>query len=135
MARRSQRGQSLVEVALVLPILLLILMGIFDVGRAVFAMNAVTNAAREATRLAIVDQKVSGVVDEGKQAAIGLDPAAINVNFSITGCPGTVVIGCTAAVTVDYQWSALTPVISSFIGPIPLSSTTEMPIERVFTSP
>lgn len=134
MRRRSQLGQSLVEMALVLPILLLIVMGIFDLGRAIFAINAVSNSAREAARLAIVDQKVTAVVDEGKRSALGLDPAAINVTFTIPDC-STVKIGCTAAVTVDYQWSALTPIIGSFIGPIPLASTTEMPIERVFTSP
>lgn len=55
MRRRSERGQSLVETALVLPILLIILMGIFDFGRAIYAYNAVSNSAREAARLAIVN--------------------------------------------------------------------------------
>ena len=45
MRRRSERGQSLVETALVLPILLIILMGIFDFGQAI-AYNAVSNSAR-----------------------------------------------------------------------------------------
>jgi TadE-like protein len=47
-------GQSLVEFALVLPIFLVILIGVVDVGRAVWANNAVANAAREAARYAIV---------------------------------------------------------------------------------
>jgi hypothetical protein len=38
-------------------------------------------------------------------------------------------------VTVDYEWSAITPLMSSVVGPISLSSTTEMPIERVYVSP
>lgn len=136
MTRRNGRaGQSLVEVALVLPILLVILLGVFDFGRAVFAFNAVANAAREAARVAIVDQKTSGVVAEGKQAALGLDPATVDVDFSVADCPEPVLIGCTAQVTVDYEWRAITPVIGSIIGPIQLSSTTAMPIERVFISP
>lgn len=47
-------GQSLVEFALVLPIFLAILVGMVDIGRAVWANNAVANAAREATRYAVV---------------------------------------------------------------------------------
>ena len=135
MNRHRQRGQSLVEVALVLPILVLILLGVFDFGRSVFAFNTVANAAREAARVAIVDQKPSLIEAEGKQAAIGLPPAAVDVAFSITDCPVEVKIGCTAQVIVDHEWRAITPIIGGLIGPIQLSSTTEMPIERVFVSP
>ena len=135
-ARWSQRGQSLVETALVLPILLIILMGIFDFGRAIFAYNAVSNAAREAARVAIVNQNTTGVVDEGKRSAIGLNPDTVDVTFAITGAGcGTVLVGCTAQVTVDHEWSAITPIIGSVVGPIQLSSTTEMPVERAFSSP
>lgn len=133
MRRRHQRGQSLVETALVLPILLVILMGIFDFGRAIFAFNAVSNSAREAARVAIVNQNSTAVEEEGKRAAIGLDPDAIDVTFAIPDC-GTVLVGCTASVTVDHEWTALTPIIGSLVGPIDLSSTTEMKIERVWNA-
>ena len=139
MRRRDQRGQSLVETALVLPILLVILMGIFDFGRAIFAFNAVSNSAREAARVAIVNQafarrfyadRALATIDA---AAIGLDPDAIDVTFAIPDC-GTVLVGCTASVTVDHEWTALTPIIGSLVGPIDLSSTTEMKIERVWNA-
>lgn len=52
--RRHQRGQGLAEFALVLPVFMAILLGMFDVGRAVWANNAVANAAREAARFASV---------------------------------------------------------------------------------
>jgi hypothetical protein len=51
---RQQHGQSLVEIALVLPIFLLVLFGIFDVGRAVFVNSTLSQAAREGARLAAV---------------------------------------------------------------------------------
>lgn len=51
---RPDRGQGLVEFALVLPIFLAILVGMVDIGRAVWANNAVANAAREAARYAAV---------------------------------------------------------------------------------
>lgn len=51
---RSARGQSLVEFALVLPILILMLVGTLDLGRVVLANDTVSTAAREAARYAIV---------------------------------------------------------------------------------
>jgi hypothetical protein len=52
--RASHRGQSLVEFALILPIFLMLLVAIFDVGHVVWANNAISTAAREATRFAVV---------------------------------------------------------------------------------
>lgn len=54
-ARMSERGQSLVEVALALPMLLLILLGIVDIGRLYAFKTATTNAAREAALYAARD--------------------------------------------------------------------------------
>ena len=47
---RSERGQSLVELALVLPLLILLLAGIADLGRAFFSYIEITNAAQEGAR-------------------------------------------------------------------------------------
>lgn len=52
--RRSHRGQGLVEFALVLPIFMICLVAIFDVGHVVWANDALSNATREAARFAIV---------------------------------------------------------------------------------
>jgi hypothetical protein len=71
--RRQFRGQALVEFAFVLPILILLLVGIFDFGRAVYAFNTVNNAAREAVRLAIVDQNCNTVGQVAQQHASSLD--------------------------------------------------------------
>ena len=50
----KSRGQALVEFALVLPILTLLLAGFWDLGRVVLANDALSHAAREAARYAIV---------------------------------------------------------------------------------
>lgn len=47
-------AQSLVEFALILPVILLIITGLFDVARAVWQENTLAYAAREGTRYAIV---------------------------------------------------------------------------------
>ena len=52
--RDTPRGQTMVEFALVLPILMLLLVGFFDLGRVVLANDALGHAAREAARYAIV---------------------------------------------------------------------------------
>jgi hypothetical protein len=50
----KQTAQSLIEFALLLPILFLFIMGLFDIGRAIFYYSALNTAAREGTRFAIV---------------------------------------------------------------------------------
>lgn len=52
--RREERGQALVEFALVLPIMLLVIVGVIDVARAVFQENTLAYAAREGTRYMIL---------------------------------------------------------------------------------
>jgi Flp pilus assembly protein TadG len=51
---RSEKGQVLIEFALVLPLLLLLLFGIIEFGRAFFQKNMTINAAREGARFAAV---------------------------------------------------------------------------------
>lgn len=53
-SRRGQGGQTLVEFALAIPILLLLTVGIFDIGRGVFYFNALADCAREGARFGIV---------------------------------------------------------------------------------
>lgn len=53
-ARRGERGQGLVEFVVVIPIFLLMVFAIFDVGRVILANNALAAAAREGARYAIV---------------------------------------------------------------------------------
>jgi hypothetical protein len=52
--RSRERGQALLEFALILPIFVVAILGLIDVGRAIWANNAVANAAREAARYAAV---------------------------------------------------------------------------------
>jgi hypothetical protein len=61
----DQDGQGLVEMALVLPVFLLILFGIFDVGRAVYTNSTLSQAAREGARLAAVEAPWVGLTTAG----------------------------------------------------------------------
>ena len=142
---RRSRGQALVEFALVIPLVILLFMGVFDFGRAVFAYNSLSNAAREGARVAIVDQTVTGGVPVGATEAanqatgLGLvasDVNAVKVSYLLPDLSGPCAgrsLGCIAEVTVHYKYTAITPIIGSIIGPIDLKASTQLPIE--FTKP
>jgi Flp pilus assembly protein TadG len=51
--RKSQESQALIEFALVSPVLLLLIFGIIDLGRAVFYYDTLNHAAREGARAAV----------------------------------------------------------------------------------
>jgi len=101
------RGQAIVEFAIALPVLLLILFGLFEVGRLIFIYSAITNASREAARYG----SAVGLEDTGqyhkylycdgiKQTAINsaflLRPADLTISISYDDGPGTSSIGtCT----------------------------------------
>jgi Flp pilus assembly protein TadG len=140
-SRRSDaRGQSLVEFALVLPIFILVLMGLFDLGRGVYAYNTLSNASREAARVAIVNQVPATVQAEAVKQAVGLGITGANVTIAYAESDGTVCtapynLSCIASITVTYQFTAATPVISQIVGPFPISATTEMVVERTCPDP
>ena len=106
-------------------------MGIVDFGRAIFAYNAISNGAREGMRLAVVDQSEAAIQDKVRSASSGI--SADDVTTTFTPCP-TPQIGCLASVTVSYPWLPITPIISNLVSPITFTTTTSMPIERVFAS-
>lgn len=138
----NPRGQTLVEFALVLPTFVLLLLGIFDLGRAVYAYNTINNAAREAGRLAIVDQTVADVQAHGAQHASSLAIAAgdIVVDFRDSATPDTAdscdsdvgtqaVVGCYAVVRVPYEYTAATPIIGGLVGVIDMVGETRFRVE------
>jgi Flp pilus assembly protein TadG len=143
----AQRGQALVEFALAIPLLLVIVFGIFDLGRAVYASSTLNNAAREAARLAIVDQTLADVQARGASAAVSLavDTSAIDVDFrsaSASETPGSctlpsggsavgtdAIVACLAVVTISYEYTAATPIVGSVVGPITLTGEARFPVE------
>jgi Flp pilus assembly protein TadG len=135
----SSRGQALTEFALVIPIVVLIFLGLFDLGRGVYAYTTISNAAREGARVLIVDQTQAGglyaaqIEAAGSATALGITPASVTVAFRSpdlsTACNARA-IGCVAVVTVPYSYTAITPIIGQLVGPISMSSTVRIPIER-----
>jgi Flp pilus assembly protein TadG len=130
--RHRTRGQGLVEFALILPIFLLIIFGILDIGRAVYAYNTVANSARIAARVALVNQDAEAVEKAAVDEAVGLGlhwspsaPYSNNVTFATCGTEY-----CLATVTVTWDFQPATPLIGNLFNPT-ISSTSSIPIEVV----
>jgi Flp pilus assembly protein TadG len=118
--RPRDRGAAAVEFALLLPVLLMIVFGIVDFGRAYNAQVTLTQAAREGARLTALNQP--NVVSRTQSAAYPLG----GVSVSVTACPP----GSTgdAVVQTNYTFSFVTPVGaiaglfgSGFGGPLAMS--------------
>lgn len=107
---RSAKGQSLIEFALVLGVLILMLMGIFDFGRAIYAYNVIANCAREGARMGIVDPtNTDAIVEAAKSRAIALDAGELTV--TVTQPESNVI-----QVEVTYNFYAVTPLITQLFG-------------------
>ena len=137
-------GQAVVEFALVLPVLVLVLLGLFDLGRGVLMFTELSNASRVGARVAIVNQSNSHdcLADEQTfkcaaaeiTVAIGLDASAIR-DLDIEGADCSIPSDCTAEVTVEHRFEPITPLIGDIVGNINLSASTTMPLERLYPSP
>ncbi|NMC73943.1 MAG: hypothetical protein GYA56_06245 [Geobacteraceae bacterium] len=55
----NNRGQALVELAILLPLLLMLVLGIFEFGRAMYIKNTLTHAARAGARAAVVSPNLT----------------------------------------------------------------------------
>jgi len=133
--RKHPRGQALVEFALVLPILLILMLGILDFGRAVAAYNSVSNAARSAVRVAIVDQNPYVVQAAAEEEAVGLEPLDVIFDANVNDDDPCVETVCRTSVAVRYEYVPATPIFSNLVGTISVSSASELPIERLYQSP
>ena len=130
---RGDRGQSLAELAIALPILMAVVIGIFEFGRAWNVRQTVTHAAREAARSAVIPTSTGDVVDDvidDRLIAAALDPGLATVTVTgLGGLPGT---ATTIEVSYPYTFSFLGPVIDllngdgEIAGTLTLTSTATM---------
>jgi hypothetical protein len=138
-------------------VIVLIAVACIDIGRAVWSYTTIANAARQGARVAAVNQVAT--VTECDESRPIEDPS--NAHWSIRGCaltagaqlgittsnvtisyaapPSTTVvcsptihIGCIASVTVTYAFAPSTPFLSTILPAISMTSTSQMPVERVF---
>ena len=105
--RAPEHGSAAVEFALLLPILLLLLLALVQVGVIARDSLVLTQASRAGAREAAVQGSSDAVEEAVRAAAVGLDPARIDVDATWSGARG-------APVTVEVRYDA--PVASLLSG-------------------
>lgn len=127
MIRRRQAGQATAELILVLPLLLLILLGCLDLGRAFWVWLALANGAREGARYgALFPLDEPGIVQRATEEIVveGLSAQQLRVDVI---APPTVESGAPITVTSSYTLPVLT--FALFGGkPLSIRATSQMPI-------
>jgi len=152
---KRERGAALIELAIVLPFLLLILMGIIEVGLLFYNQQVLTNSSREGARAAIARTTYDGVaLNEGdiedivedylglgtnhtdrRLITFGSDPSpSIEVDpqvFAVEANP----FGSDLTVTVGYDHPFLFPELLKLGASIHLQAQTVMKMERYIPPP
>lgn len=131
--QRKERGQSMVEFVLVLPIFLVLVFGIVDFGMGIHAWLTITSASREGARLGSVQASAAEIESKVRSVTGTLDQDKLTVTTTNAQGPS----GEAVTVDVSYQYDLITPLSSilNLVGgrtigtSLNLSATTEMRLE------
>jgi Flp pilus assembly protein TadG len=111
MKLKNQKGQALVEMALIMPLFLLVVFGITEFGRALYILNSLNNAAREGARRASVSATVPldmTALQNYIKASIPFDQTGIVINIA----PASPLAGTdTIKVSVNLPFKSSVPII------------------------
>ena len=110
---RSERGAAAVEFALVVPILIVLVFGIAEFGRAFFIQSTISGAAREGVRRIALADSSDPTGTAAATAALGgitatLNPGAACPDPSVDPSPNT-------TFTITYQFTSVTGLFGSSI--------------------
>ena len=130
--KKKQRGATAVELAIILPVMLLFIFGIIEFSLLLYNKNIINHAAREGARIGVAynpyrvdDTDIKDAVNEyiaSKLISFSNNEAIINDNNDITICPNTSGSGNKLIVPVEYSYTFLfLPVVS-----IPVGTEVEM---------
>jgi Flp pilus assembly protein TadG len=142
--RRRSRGQSLVEFAMILPIMLVFLAGAIDLGRVFYATITLNNSAREGAFQAAQTpdsfdegqpcNRATNLVTcrvqlESKDSGVTIAPSDISLTCSPGSCAAAA--GNTVEVEVTGEFTLITPLLSMVFGgqTIPMSASAIAQIE------
>lgn len=125
---KNQKGQSIVELALVLPILLLLLFGIIEFGRVFNAYLIVTNASRDGVRQGVVGASDADIQYAVKNSVYILDQTKLTITIQPSETYRK--HGDELKIHVEYPVKLYAPIISNFTGdPIIVKADTTMRVE------
>ena len=124
---KNEKGASAVEFALILPILIMLVFGIFQFGIAYNNYIALTHAAREGARLAAVNMDELLGITEFENRVIASAPSVSIESITLSGQDGDIGDPVTVTVTGEVL-NIVIPLVGSW--PVQLSSTATLRIEQ-----
>jgi hypothetical protein len=132
----SRSGQSLVEFAIILPLLMLLVVVIFDLGRVVYYSSTIHNAAREAARWGIVYPDIeTNIQDKAIDYAVGLGLQRNQITVCWHYDPSDVhsFPPPSVKITVVYSFRPAIPLVSRFLpgGQLSLEGDATMKLEAL----
>ena len=114
---RNERGATAVEFAMIMPLLIALVIGIAEFGRAFQVQGTLSAAAREGVRLMALQNDPAAARAAVRNAAASLDPGVTDAQIVITPatCP-TVNAGTTSVrLTISYPMPYLTGFFGSTV--------------------
>ena len=112
---KNSRGQSLVEFALALPILLLIVIGIIQFGIVWYSQVTITSASREGARMASVGDNDDIIKSRVNSITFGIPFLYVDVETDISIEPDPKIVGQEVRVTVSGEVDVIIPFIDFFL--------------------
>ncbi len=144
--REVPRGQALVELAIILPVLLVLVLAALDLGRLFFAQITVANAAREGAYEASYGGSYSAGVACGasnsvmcaivneSQGSMTIAPTDVTKTCSTSGGCAAGAYGDVVTIKVTGHFNLLTPVLAVFFGGTNVSFTSTAVADMVDTA-
>lgn len=122
MADKSERGAVAVEFAILAPVLIMMLLGIMEFGRAYNAQITLSNAAREGVRVMAINNSQSAAKAAASSSAVALNPGlkSEKIVFKYQTTPATTPVPTACApnvqvtVTIDYTLTTMTGIAGPF---------------------
>lgn len=134
----GQRGGTLAETAILLPVLLLMVMAIMDAGHLIYDWVVLTNATREAARYGIAAERslfesqavlTADVHSHAvSQVSALLDPATLDVEVTVA-MDSSGLFPATVTVDTNYTVPMITPLVKAIRANLPITVSSVMRAE------
>lgn len=111
---KNENGQSMVEFALIVPLLLLIIVGIIEFGFMFSGYLTLTNASREAVRTISLGRSDSAAILRANDTIVNLDKDQMLVKIDPSDAAREQ--GDSVTVTITYDYTFLTPFMEAIFG-------------------
>ena len=121
---RHERGQAAVELALLLPVVLVLLLAVLQIGLLARDVVLVTHAAREAARAAATEPDLQ-VARAAALSSGGLEPSRLDVALAITGIDQSRRV----EVEVTYRVPTRVPLVGRLVADRTITTTATMRVE------